>query len=199
MDSLLDSNPGYKQMNYSEFEEYLPYSNVFYDASTKKMIQSLVDLQVLKVDREIDDQHKFIEFLKCLSAADIRIRELVLLNAGADKNFYTYYLNYLCPFLRTLEIKGGANAITNLNFLLNLEHLQHLQIKCQLEFVFIEKLFKRLKKLKKISFIFEGEWMSIERKNPEHYYYSQYDSSYRAKLCKMSSVIFRYGFNGSKI
>lgn len=185
-------------MNYSEIEEVLPYSNVFYDASMKKMIQSLVGLQHLKVDREIEDEHKFIEFLKCLSTADIRIRELVLINSLLDQNFFTYYLNYLCPFLRMLEIKGGANAITNLNFLLNLEHLQILQIKCPLEFSFIDKLYKRLKRLKKISFIFEGEWMFIERKNADHHYYSLYDASYRSKMCKMASVIYKYGFNGSK-
>ena len=194
-DSILDSNPGCcKQLTYSEVEEMLPYSVPFYDPSLKKMIKSLISLSHLRVDREIDSQHRFLEFLKYLNACQIRIRELVLINSYLDKNFYTYYLNYNCPYLKILEIKGGANTITNFNFLLNLEHLQILQIKCQLDFFFIDKLFKRLKRLKKISFIFDSDWMFIERKNPEHYYYSPYDGS------KIDSVNFKYGFgNGSKI
>ena len=193
-DNILDSNPGCcKQLIYSEIEEQLPYSNVFYDESMKKLIRSFISLSHLRVDREVESQHRFLEFLKFLSVSDIRIRELVLINSCLDKNFYTYYLNYLCPFLKMLEIKGGANAIINFNFLLNLEHLQILQIKCQLDFPFIDKLFKRLKKLKKVSFLFDSDWMFIERKNQEHYYYNPSDGS------KIESVNFKYGFNGSKI
>ena len=189
---ILDSNPGCcKQLIYNEIEELLPHSLVFYDAPMKKLIQSLVDLSRLKVDREIESQHRFLEFLKFLKASDIRIRELVLINSCLDKNFYTYYLNYLCPFLKLLEIKGGANAIENLNFLLNLEHLQVLQIKCRLNFIFIDKLFKRLKKLKKISFFFESDWFCIEKRRSEHFYSN--DGS------KIDSVNFKYGFSGSKV
>lgn len=140
LDHLQASLPYFLSVNYSSVE---CLSN-----PVKSLLKKLTKLTILNVDRKVKDKKMLIKFLRFVNH---QICDLRLIGSSLKPDFYLD-LHKLLLDLKSIEIYENERILTklNLNFLFNLKSLNLIKVNSELDFKFVESLFKRLGDLSRV-------------------------------------------------
>lgn len=147
---LADGYPKNKIADVLPFVEHLNYNicEEHFKQLPKDLLKRFVNLEEVRVTSKINDQPKFIAFLRACS----NFSNLKLINSKLNSSFYTVQLPVCCPSLTGLTIKDETIEELDFDFLFRLGHLTNLVTNKQLSIEFVNELFSRLKHFEQIWF-----------------------------------------------